>query len=76
MTDTPHTSYKTDDTVARTIQAAIKASPARKKVVGKVFRKIVKATCGRHYGVDSNGTLWRLDRLDKKKVPYRVGKAG
>ena len=40
----------------------------------KVFQKILKDSYNRHYGVDCKGTLWRIDKLNKKGIPYRIGK--
>lgn len=38
----------------------------------RIFQQIVKDSYGRHYGVDLNGTMWRLDLLKKKGIGYKT----
>jgi hypothetical protein len=40
----------------------------QKKV--KKFRRLVKDSYGRKYGIDFMGTLWRLDKLDFRGISY------
>lgn len=36
----------------------------------KKFRSLVKDSYGRMYGIDFAGTLWRLDKLKFRGIPY------
>ena len=38
----------------------------------RIFQQIVKDSYDRHYGVDLNGTNWRLDRLRAKGIGYKT----
>lgn len=38
----------------------------------RIFQQIVKDSYNRHYGVDHNGTFWRLDRLKAQGIGYKT----
>ena len=40
----------------------------------KEFIKIVKCSRNIHYGIDCNGTFWRLDKLARNGGTYRMVK--
>lgn len=49
-----------------------KANKIPFKVPVKEFVEIVKDSAGILYGGARDGSLWRLDKLDKKGIPYKV----